>query len=254
MKRGGHIKFRFARIINLLPVFIILSVLHLAFLQSSSDTEPDYKDIFGHDYEFALEVIERETWMTDSLAKNGFDPDFALAIIFPELIRYSSIIDFIQVRALEVLYVQYGNDYADFSIGYFQVKPSFAQQIESDMLKYNLDGRFPSLSALKPGLPETMESRRERIIRIKDEHFQLLYLQAFVRIMDTLYPDLADAPPGEKLIFYSTAYNTGYFKDEREIRDEMTMKRFYRGMDPASKKYFYSAIALSYYVSRKGYE
>jgi hypothetical protein len=211
----------------------------------------NYKEIFNQDYYFASSTIEKNSWWSDTLSKDGLDPDFALAIIFPELIRYSSIDDYIEVKALEVLYVQYGRDYADFSVGLFQMKPSFAERIESDLIKYQLPDKYPSLSALKPDTSQTTVCRRARIMRLEENYNQLLYLEAFVKIMSAFYPDSNFHSLEDKLIFYSTAYNTGYFKDESVIRNEILKKRFYRGMTPTSAKYNYSEIALSYYLSKK---
>lgn len=212
--------------------------------------DPNYKEIFGNDYSFALKTIEKNSWWADTLSEDGLDPGFTLAIIFPELIRYSSLVDYIEVKGLEVLYVQYGRDYADFSVGLFQMKPSFTERIESDLIKYRLPDKYPSLSALKPDLSETADTRMERIVRLKDEYCQVLYLEAFVRIMATLYPDSGFHSKEDKLIFYATAYNTGYFKDEAEIRKEIGRKRFYVGMTAVSAKYNYSDISLGYYLSK----
>lgn len=209
----------------------------------------NYKEIFGDDYSYALKTIERNSKWSDTLSKDGLDPGFALAIIFPELIRYSSIADYIEVKGLEVLYVQYGRDYADFSVGLFQMKPSFAERIESDLIKYKLHNIYQSLSASKPDISETTDARMERIIRLKDEYHQVLYLEAFMRVMDILYPDSKFHSSEDKLIFYATAYNTGYFKDEAEIRKEIGRKRFYVGMKAVSVKYNYSDIASWYCLS-----
>jgi hypothetical protein len=229
---------------------ILVLICTATFSQPLAD-KTNYKEIFGDDYDNALKIIERNSRWSDTLTEDGLDPGFALAVIFPELIRYSSIADYIEIKGLEVLYVQYGKDYADFSIGLFQMKPSFAEQIETDLLKYSLSDQFLSLSSLKPDLSETTICRRDRIIRLKDEYFQILYLEAFIRIMDTLYADSVFHSSDDKLIFYSTAYNTGYFKDEAVIRNEITKKRFYLGMDATSAKYSYSDISLSYKLSRK---
>lgn len=228
-----------------------LAALSLTVACQSTVVDADYRSVFGDDYNWAVKTLEFKPWMPDSLRKDAFDPDFALAIIFPELIRYSSIADYIEVKGLEVLYVQYGKDYADFSIGLFQIKPSFAEHIESDILKFHLIDKFPPLSALRPDLSETSDNRRDRIIRMKREYGQLLYLEAFIRIMDTIYQDFAFHSMEEKLIFYATAYNTGYFKNEAEIRKEISRNSFYRGMTPISAKYSYSEISLSYYLSKK---
>lgn len=47
--------------------------------------------------------------------------------------RYSIVSDFLETEILELSYVDYGLDYADFSIGKFQIqmKPSFVEQLEA---------------------------------------------------------------------------------------------------------------------------
>jgi len=211
---------------------------------------PDYKTLFGKDYDYASSTIGNNTWWTDSLEKTGIDPQFALSIIFPELIRYSSISDYIEIKALEVLYVQYGHDYADFSIGLFQVKPSFAELIEADLLQYHLLDSFPSLSSLKPKVTDDVQTRKERIFKLKDEHFQLKYLEAFIRVMDHLYQGIYFGSTEEKLIFYATAYNTGYFKGEKVIKGASDKAYFHCGIAEPEIKYSYSAIALDYYCNQ----
>ena len=243
-----------ASIIRLRKLFLFILLIFP--LISCHRTKPqkarDYRTEFGKDYEFAEDLIRTNSWWADSIASPGTDPDFALAIVFPELIRYSSIVDFMEVRGLEVLYVQYGDDYADFSIGYFQMKPSFAERIESDILKYSLIKLYPELSGLNPTIDHNQENRKQRIMRLRDEHCQLLYLEAFIRIMDTLYPEKAVLPAREKLRFYSTAYNTGYFKGERKIGEENEKKRFYVGM-VAGRRYNYADIAEGYFEGRGGF-
>jgi len=59
-----------------------------------------------------------------------------LSIVFPELIRFNAIQDKIETFALQSLYVKYGKDYANFSVGPFQVKPSFAESLEKDFVKF----------------------------------------------------------------------------------------------------------------------
>jgi len=244
-----YIIFRPALFVVLIWTLSLIFITAPAISQVPDLRKTDYQAIFGEDYEFAVNFIECHQWMSDSLEKKGLEPGFILSIVFPELVRYSSIINYIQVKGLEVLYVQYGTDYADFSVGYFQLKPSFAEQIESDLLKYDLLEKFPSLSTLQPDLSNAVETRESRMLRITDEHYQLLYLEAFIRIMDFLYPKLNDKSSAEKVLFYSTAYNTGYFKNEDDIIREIHRERFYRGLFPDSEKYSYSDISLDYYLS-----
>jgi len=51
----------------------------------------DYQEIFGQDYSNASGIIEENTWWSDSLENDGIEPGFAFIVVFPELIRYSSI-------------------------------------------------------------------------------------------------------------------------------------------------------------------
>jgi hypothetical protein len=213
---------------------------------------PDYREIFGSDYTWAENLLELNAWWADTLEAHGLDARFALAIIFPELIRYSSILDYIEVKALEVLYVQYGRDYADFSIGYFQMKPSFAEHIEADILNYHLVELYPHLDRLQADTSDNTSRRADRITMLQDENFQLLYLEAFICIMDHLILETnRHLPSNMKLEFYATAYNAGYFKDVREISEEMKKERFYTGLDDKKKKYNYSSIALPYFLRKQ---
>jgi hypothetical protein len=224
-------------------------VMNAVLAQYPLSEENDFSDIFGQDYAFAVNLIREEPWMSDTLSAHGLDPAFALAIVFPELIRYSSIMDYAQLTGLEVLYVQYGHGYADFSVGWFQMKPSFAERIEVDIFNHYLEDCFLDLKKLDPDTLPSAEVRRERLLRLKDPYFQLLYLEAFIRIMDEKYPGNSFNIESEKLAFYATAYNTGYFKEETLIRDEMKKKRFYKGLNSSSERFSYSDISLKYLLS-----
>lgn len=228
---------------------LILISFFSSFLSYSlfAQAEADYSEIFGDDYDFALETIRNNSWWSDSLDHNGIDADFALAVVFPELIRYSSVSDYLEVKALEVLYVNYGRDYADFSIGMFQIKPSFAEKIEEDLMKFGLINLYPSLSSLHPDTSQNLSVRKDRILRLKEQTGQLLYLEAFFRIMDHIYQMHSFHNAEEKLVFYSTAYNTGYWKEENHILAESRNTYFYTGMTKPEIMFSYPLISVDYY-------
>ena len=54
--------------------------------------------------------------------------DFIYSIVAPEITQYSFIRNTLESYTLNVLYVQYGRAYADYSIGFFQMKPSFIEE------------------------------------------------------------------------------------------------------------------------------
>lgn len=132
--RGKHI-YRL-----LLVSFIIFLPEGLIFSQQA-----DYKSIFGKDWDKAGSfVAENKTWMKQLSKKYDVSYAEAVAIVFPELIRYSALRDKMEITLLKSLYIYKGEDYADFSIGQFQMKPSFAEVIHRNvkLLKGQIGNQF----------------------------------------------------------------------------------------------------------------
>ncbi len=129
-----------------------------------------------------MSYLLENTWMMDTIARHGRDPAFVLAIVFPELIRYAQLRDRIEMLALSTLYVQYGDKYADFSVGRFQMKPSFARQIEEDC---------PEVFRKRLGIAgqDPVSDRRERLDRLRKPESQLCYLLCFCEIMDQRFKE-----------------------------------------------------------------
>jgi hypothetical protein len=183
----------------------------------------------------------KNTWIFDSLRLNLKDPTFAIAVVFPELIRYSVLKDQFELGGLYSLYVHYGKAYADFSVGRFQMKPSFAEQIEKDAQKFKV-----GISLVYPfSNPEQI--RLERVKRLNNPFWQIKYLTAFIKIMEVKYSRKVWKNTPEKLRFYSTAYNCGYTLSEKELKKRMGMKSFYTGIVRRGKCFCYPEISCSYY-------
>jgi hypothetical protein len=221
-----------------LPLFILL------FSIQANCQDLDYKEEFGEDYSDAVNYLLENQWMEDSIATYGLDPYFTLAVIFPELIRYNALNDFFETRALEVLYIQYGTTYADFSIGRFQIKPSFAETIELEYLK--LFSKSPENFDLSC-ISDFAECRDLRVKHLKKPLPQLYYLVMFVQVMDRKYKNLSWNKITDKLAFYATAYNTGFFKSEKEINKQMKKKSFHTAMYDPTDLYSYSDICIYFY-------
>lgn len=185
------------------------------------------------DIQEAFDFIQKESWMADSLKAHGLDPAFALAIVFPEIIRYSAIRDWAETKALEVLYVQYGSPYADFSIGRFQIKPSFAEL---------LDG-----NSAGTGSPESI--RLQRLRRLQDIKGQLHYLILFCKHMEIRFPEYRAVAAEEKLRFYATAYNTGFHKNKQQILGHLRQTEFYTSLTKPEKCMNYADVAVWGYHS-----
>jgi hypothetical protein len=117
-------------------IFLVTILVSIICLSSSSQTV-DYRKLFEDNWEKA-EKFEKEnkSWMDSILSMNHIDYPIAIAVIFPELLRYSALRDRMETSLLKSLYVNLGEEYANFSIGRFQMKPSFAEVIRSKSVSF----------------------------------------------------------------------------------------------------------------------
>lgn len=223
----------------------VIFCLIICIIASCSNKGKDYKDIFGQKYKEAENYINSNKWIQDSIARYGIDPTLAIPIVFPELIRYSAIKDIIETHGLEVLYAQYGSKYADFSIGRFQMKPSFAYQLEKDWNEFNES--IPIKCQIRPfNLIDNPKSRIDRIIRLRDEKWQIKYLVMFLKIIKIKHK--VDLNKFEQEIrFIASAYNSGYSNDSAKIA-KMGKRSFFHTEILIPRECFnYSDISVYYY-------
>jgi hypothetical protein len=210
--------------------------------------EEDYTVLFGAKYAAAEEFLRQYSWISASLRLPPQETQIALAVVFPEIIRFKSLEDKIQVRALKVLYVQYGRKYADFSVGHFQMKPTFAEQIERD---YNrlFSAEEKTAAGIAPfDTGDSSPLRKERVVRLDDLQWQARYLRLFMMVMGKLYQSRAFADDLEKLRFYATAYTAGYAKGERTIRKIIPRRHFHVHLLFPKTRYSYADIAVFYFI------
>jgi hypothetical protein len=146
---------------------------------------------------------------------SAFTPAFLFGIVAPEITRYSGGINFVELRALKVLYVQGGTAYANFSVGHFQMKPSFVERLE-DSLRCRpwLHARFGHCLIAGPTPRATRVERLERLSRLDAQMDYLLLFCTLVeeRFRGRWYPTVA-----ARLRFFASAYNTGFHKDAAAI-------------------------------------
>jgi hypothetical protein len=228
---------KFLRII-LIVIFFLCSGI-IAFPQKT-----DYKNIFGSDWEKAESYIsENASWMKQICQKYDVFYPLAVAVVFPELIRYSAIRDKMEVTLLKALYVNLGEEYANFSIGRFQMKPSFAEAIHDKVpvLKGRIRNQFR-------GKIETEDIRKYRASVVKDleqPESQFLYLIAFLKICENVYP-LKEMNEDRRLRFLATAYNYSFLKSFDEV-DKMTDKNFFYTSLIKAESYSYADISAFWY-------
>ena len=214
--------------------------------ENLSYTRDNFSTIFGEKYHEAESYFVSHHWISDSLAAYGIQPDFAQAIVFPEVIRFSAISDKVEVQGLFTLYVQYGIKYSNFSVGRFQMKPSFAEQVEKDAKQ--LQGKWQA-TLQQIDLSDTPEARINRVKRLNSAEWQLKYLIWFIEIMDQQYGMTYKSNNIEKLRFYATAYNCGYTNPEPVILQHMQKNYFHTAVFSSDIRYCYCDIASAYYIS-----
>jgi hypothetical protein len=199
-----------------------------------------YRAAFAFNYSEAESYVKEIRPLLAAALDDPFLTEIGIAVVFPELTRYSYIRDVAETAALELSYILGGD--VDFSIGKMQMKPSFARQIENDADEY-CKNRYPEL--FKAGKDE-QGSRGLRILRLKTMQRQVEYLAVFLHIMINKYPALS-ADPEKMVRIFSSAYNTGYTKSFEDLEANARSYYFPYGKQGTGEQYSYSEIALDYY-------
>lgn len=210
----------------------------------------DYARTFGSDWRWAAEnaACRRAEW-GEVFASLDADATECEAIIFPERLRYSRLKDGMEQAALHMLYVQGGKESANFSIGAFQMKPSFAEEIEAAWMSTPMRHVYK----LYFDTQNNRESRQRRIKRLSDERWQCVYLAIFVRLMLEREPSLKALPSEERVRLLATAYNLSFSDPLDVLRRRQDSKTFHLDMLPSKKTVYYSYadIAAQWYDNLK---
>ena len=207
--------------------------------------QPDYKEIFEEHYDRAELFIEDISEKSAAIFKRTEEEHRILhSIVFPELIRFSIIMNYLETSSLELVYINTG--LVDFSIGRFQIKPSFAEKVETYVLSDSI--AYPDCYQIfSYPSDDAIAIRRERVDRLKSLDYQIYYLSAFYKIMLSKYPRLKSWKTEYKVRFLSTAYNHD-FEAPKSTIDEFIDKNFYPwGIKRQSVKYNYSDISWFYF-------
>ena len=228
-------------------------VLILSFLMCTtvlfSTSTIDYPTLFSDDYKFANKLLANHAdLIKKKAAYYHHSVKFSTAIVFPELLRYSIFSDFFETKTLELLYIQSGSSKVDYSIGYFQMKPSFVEQLEQDISTNKRLKQCYSKLLINKKLP-IAKQRKIRLQRLKTIDWQLTYLHAFIAICNVKFSKINFKNTTEKLNFFATAYNCGYRKKIAEIIQKSTQSHFPYGMKYKGTQYSYCAIS-NYYLTQ----
>lgn len=204
--------------------------------------DQDVAASIGDKYYDAVDYLSRNTWIYDTLVKANIPPELALSVIFPNLIKYSALKDIMETSAMKTLYVQSGRKYSKYTVGRFQLKPSFAELVERNVIKYKLwDYKFK--------MTNTAKARSERAKRLDSPDWQVQYLILYIKVMDKRFSHLKWKNPEDKVRFYSTAFNVGFNRNERTIKYMMSRRSLLRKSKDAKSKFRHGDVATWFFLN-----
>lgn len=182
--------------------------------------------------------------MEPLLEKYDVSYPLAIAVLFPELVRYSALRDKMEITLLKALYINLGEYYANFSIGQFQMKPSFAAIIRDEAagaMGRRSEIRFKETSDFS----DIQNYRKSIITDMEDPKVQLTYLIAFFRICEKKFKTNR-MNETDRIRFLATAYNYGIDKDADQIK-AMIDRRFFTTKLIKGETYSYSDVSAFWY-------
>ena len=224
----------------------ILTFLIAVFISSNIEGQrTTYQKNYLTEFNSAIEFYKENKLKFNDI-DNHLGQEFIFSIIAPEVSQYGTISDLAQTYTLKVMYVQAGKDYADFSVGYFQMKPSFIEKIETEVVSNkNLSSQFEFCLFQDP---ENREARVTRIKRLEQLDWQMTYLRIFLAIMKLKTATIKFTNDTEKLKYFATAYNLGFEKSKTQIKNNFQSKQFPHF---GELKFNYSEVSLEFYQHLK---
>lgn len=224
---------------------LILLAALAAFAFPAALTAQEYCERYPKECRYALDFYGNSLFRDTVGERSDFDPGFLFAIVAPEMTQYRHLRDIVEQTALFGLYTHNGKDYADFSVGIFQMKPSFLEELEEEVRADPvLRERFPE--CVFSGEDSTDE-RRRRIKRLQSPEWQTVYLMLFAEVVEKRFG--GDKDERDLIGLYATAYNSGFRKPADELK-RMEGRELFPRYSP--KKYNYAAVSLWFYDELAG--
>lgn len=205
----------------------------------------NYRQLFAGAYVQAEQTAADLRPMLNKYASTtGEDSKLMEAIIFPELIRYNRLYDVVETGSLMGLYARLGSDYADFSIGKLQMKPTFAVSLERFMLDHRELKWVHQLGFDGVAINDCYENRTARINRLDNDEWQIKYLVAMIKCLKIKHPEIwRNTTAGQKLVLIATAYNCGWDKSMATIKAASSKTYYHLNYWDAAIKYRFATVA-----------
>jgi hypothetical protein len=229
-------------------IFVVSTFLAGNFVVTRAQSV-NYEVLFGDDWKKAQSFIEENRiWIEPALQKNNIPYPLAIAIVFPELVRYSALRDKMEITLLKALYVNIGQDYANFSVGQFQMKPSFAEIIREEALTV-LGHKSKIVFREVSEFDDIKNFRKSIVTDLEDPKTEFNYLIAFLKIAQKKFKTNRKDEIS-RLKFLATAYNFGIDKSAAQI-EAMINKKFFNTKLFKTENYCYQDVSVFWYEQYK---
>ena len=201
---------------------------------------------FEEDIKTAVKFLQQEKTTILQIKNTSYtEGDEALAIVFPELLRWNAFSDFLETTALELIYIQNGSNAANFSIGHFQMKPRFIEQLENYIATHEESLKTFDYVVIR-GKTDA-ESRRERVSRLKQWAWQLRYAHVYWLVAQDVFKHRTFKTKKDRIRFYATAYNYGFLRSETEIEARLHRANFPYGTAYKGEQIAYGDLAIEFF-------
>lgn len=199
-----------------------------------------YRTAFSTEFEEAIKFTNKynEEIKRCLISLDKEDAFFAMCIVAPEISQYSLYSDVAETAILKTLYVQ--GRLSNFSIGPFQMKPSFVEDLESIASQ---DSTMFTCNKIKIISGSEREIRNERVKRMSTLSWQIDYLITFILYVKQRTNQMFFEDPKEKLIYWATLYNSGINLNNVEVSEKRSKKMFPRFIN----KYNYADICIEFF-------
>ncbi|MBE7176955.1 MAG: hypothetical protein INR69_11140 [Mucilaginibacter polytrichastri] len=213
----------------------------------------NYRQIFGREYASAERTLRTLQPALEKYGRNSpVDAQMIEAVVFPEVMRYNAFFDVLETGSLYALYTRFGENYSNFSIGRFQMKPSFAVSIEQLITQEAFRPMMREMGFTDGMSGDTFESRKARVSRLEDTEWQLRYFRVFAAAMERRVPKWEKLGRKERVQWLAAAYNGGWTRSVAEIRRGMIRKQFHMSVWGKAPLYSYADVALYRYKELTG--
>lgn len=187
----------------------------------------------------ALSFVTDHHLLIDSVLNGmfGLASHVAVSIALPEAAHYSRLKNAFETSALQVFYIELGKEYANFSIGKLQMKPSFCEELERHPMArlYKEQFRYTSTDEHKV--------REERVDRMSKLRWQLTYLGLFIKIMEQQFGEKLNE---DNIALFAGAYNLGINVSPEKIMTWNLVPNFPSGKRRSTDQP-YALIAVQYF-------